>query len=436
MTTDELAAPTIFHGRILDTPEDPFDGGELRAEECALVVSDGVITFRGSLAKAQQQNPSAPVTGVDGVLLPGLVDTHVHYPQLRIIGGLGMPLLEWLERCALPEEARMADLAYAEVVAGEFVGGLISAGTTTALSFGAHYAPATDALFRAAHETGMRMTAGLVVADQELREDLLTTPERAASEAAGLIETWHGKGKLRYAVTPRFALSASANLLDSCRDTLTSSPDLFFTSHVNENKAEMAAVAGLFPTSSNYSDVYDQHGLLGPRSLLAHNVHPTDVELARLSETGTAVSHCPSSNSALGSGLFPLRRHLQAGVRVSLGSDVGAGTGFSQFKEGLQAYFHQQLQPDGVPLTPAHLLHLATRSGARALGYADVGHLSVGAVFDAIEVHPPSGSPLNAILRHAESAERALAAVFANGTSADINRVWMSGVLAHSRAQK
>ncbi len=436
MTTDDLAPPTIFYGRTFDTPEDPFDGGELRAEECALVVANGSITFRGSLAEAQRQHPSAPITGVNGVLLPGMVDTHVHYPQLRIIGGLGLPLLEWLDRCALPEEARMADLTYAETVAGEFVGGLISAGTTTALAFGAHYAPATDALFRAARETDLRMTAGLVVADQVLREDLLTTPERATSEAARLIETWHGRGNLRYAVTPRFALSASADLLDSCRDTMASTPDLFFTSHVNENKAEMAAVADLFPTSSNYSDVYDEHGLLGPRSLLAHNVHATDVELARLSETGTAVAHCPSSNSALGSGLFPLRRHLEAGVQVSLGSDVGAGTGFSQFKEGLQAYFHQQLQPDGFPLTPAHLLHLATRSGARALGYADVGHLSVGAVFDAIEVNPPSGTPLDAILRHAESAERALAAIFTNGTSADINRVWMSGVLAHSRSHK
>lgn len=433
MIHDDLAPTTIFHGRILDTPRDPFEGGGLRAEDCALAVTEGVITFRGSLAEAQRLHPSATLTGIEGLLLPGLVDTHVHYPQLRIIGGLGMPLLEWLEHCALPEEARMADPAHARAVADEFVNGLISAGTTTALAFGAHYVPATDALFRAAHHSGLRMTAGLVVADQELREDLHTTPELAAADAAGLIDSWHGKGKLRYAVTPRFALSASPDLLDSCRETLEGAPDLFFTSHVNENQAEMAAVAALFPTASSYSDVYDRHGLLGPRSLLAHNVHPTDAELALLGETGTAVAHCPSSNSSLGSGLFPLRRHLEAGVRVSLGSDVGAGTGFNQFKEGLQAYFHQQLQPNGLALGPAHLLHLATVSGARALGHDDVGHLSVGAVFDAIEVNPPSGTPLEAILRNAVSADRALAAVFANGTSADIDRVWMGGVATRTR---
>ncbi|MDN6171164.1 MAG: amidohydrolase family protein, partial [Micrococcaceae bacterium] len=190
MIHDDLAPTTIFHGRILDTPRDPFEGGGLRAEDCALAVTEGVITFRGSLAEAQRLHPSATLTGIEGLLLPGLVDTHVHYPQLRIIGGLGMPLLEWLEHCALPEEARMADPAHARAVADEFVNGLISAGTTTALAFGAHYVPATDALFRAAHHSGLRMTAGLVVADQELREDLHTTPERAAADAAGLIDSW------------------------------------------------------------------------------------------------------------------------------------------------------------------------------------------------------------------------------------------------------
>lgn len=433
MTHDRHPPASIFHGLVLDTPEDPFSGGELRAGECALAVHDGVITFRGSLVEAQRLHPGAEVTRIDGVLLPGFVDTHVHYPQLRIIGGLGMPLLQWLDRCALPEEARMADQEYAQDVASEFVDGLVGAGTTTALVFGAHFASATDALFATAYSKGLRMTAGLVVADQELRGDLLTTPERAASEAAALIAAWHGKGKLRYAVTPRFALSASEALLDSCRRTMESAPDLFFTSHVNENPAEIAVVAGLFPNASSYSDVYDRHGLLGQRSLLAHNVHPTDAELARLAEAGTAVAHCPSSNSALGSGLFPLRRHLDAGVRVSLGSDVGAGTGFSHFKEGLQAYFHQQLQPDGLELGPEHLLYLATRAGALALGHDDVGHLGVGAVFDAVEVAPAPGTTLHAILRQAGSADRALAGIFANGTSADIHRVWMGGVASPAR---
>src|SRR5699024_6156646 len=155
-----------------------------------------------------------------------------------------------------------------------------------------------------------------------------------------------------------------------------------------------------------YTEAYDRHGLLGPRSILAHNVHARDSELALLAGTGTAVSHCPSSNSSLGSGLFPMRRHLEAGVRLALGPDVGGGTGLSLFKEGLQAYFHQQLRPDGVPLTSAHLLYLATSAGAQALGYPDAGHLGVGAAFDAIEVDPEAGTPLAVAIDHAQSADQ------------------------------
>lgn len=424
---------TLFHGHVVDTPTDPFSGGTLRAEETTLTVTDGVIVARGPLADARQAFPDAPVVELAGVVLPGFVDTHVHFPQLRIIGGLGMPLLDWLDRCALPEEARMADLPYAERVAGEFVSGLIGAGTTTALVFGAHYAGATDALFRAAEARDLRMTAGLVVGDQNLREDLHTTPERAAAEAAGLIAAWHGKGRLRYAVTPRFALSSSEALMRSCQETFASAPDLFFTSHVNENPAEVAAVEELFGVS--YTEAYDRYGMLGRRSVLAHNVHARDHELELLAASGTAVSHCPSSNSSLGSGLFPMRRHLEAGVRLALGSDVGGGTGLSLFKEGLQAYFHQQLRADGVALTPAHLLHLATRAGAEALGHDDAGHLGVGASFDAIEVAPSEGTTMAAVLDHAPGPEQALAAIFASGTAADIARVWINGVSAHNRGR-
>ena len=184
-----------------------------------------------------------------------------------------------------------------------------------------------------------------------------------------LAARWHGLNRIRYAVTPRFSYSASEDILDACATVLGDVEGSWFTSHVNENLAEVAAVADLFAAAEHYVDTYDHHGLLGPRSVLAHDVHPTDTELAVLAARGTAVAHCPSSNAALGSGMFPLRRHVEAGVRVALGSDVGAGTGFSVFKEGLQAYFVQRLLGDaGLPLTPAHLLHLATAAGAAALG--------------------------------------------------------------------
>jgi guanine deaminase len=202
-----------------------------------------------------------------------------------------------------------------------------------------------------------------------------------------------------------------------------------FTSHINENLAEVASVADLFPGSRDYLDTYDKHGLITDRSVLAHNVHVTDAELAVLGANGAFVAHCPTSNSALGSGLFPLRRHIEHGVGISLGSDVGAGTGLFLPKEGLQAYFMQQLlAADGLPLTPIHLLYLATAAGAAALGIDDrVGDFTPGKEFDAVWVKPVSGSTYAVNLEHAADAGDALARTFALATPADVGAVWLRG---------
>jgi guanine deaminase len=422
---------TLYRATVLDTPANPFAGHALRAEEDAGVVVDahGVIVARGPFGEVRTAHPHEEVVPLrQGMLLPGLVDTHVHFPQVRVIGGLGMPLLEWLDQCALPEEARLADVDYARGVARDFTTGLVDAGTTTALVFGSHFASAVDAMFAAAERTGLRVTTGLVVSDRLLPEELLTTPDRAYDEARGLAERWHGSGRLRYAVTPRFSFSASNAMLESCAATFKEVGGAWFTSHVNENVAEVAEVSRLFD-GAHYVHTYANHGLVARSSVLAHNVHPTDEELSLLASLDASVSHCPTSNSALGSGLFPLRRHLDHGVRVALGSDVGAGTGFSLLKEGLQAYFMQRLLgAEGVPLTSAHLLWLATGAGADALGLADeVGDLSVGKQFDAIWVRPESGDPLDVGLLNARSSQDALAKVFALGTTSDIAGVWVGG---------
>ena len=432
-----MSPAQLYRASVADTPDNPFEGGALRYErDLSLVVSDGVIRFRGSFADAERAYPDAEVVDLrDGILLPGLVDTHVHFPQLRSIAGLGKPLLDWLAECTLPEEARFADVEYARAVAPEFLRALASAGTTSALVFGSHFAPAMGAFFAAADESRLRITSGLVVGDRMLRDELHTTPERAREEAAKLIDAWHGHGRLRYAVTPRFSLSASDELLAACADTMASRPDLLFTSHLNENPREIETVAELFPERTSYLDTYDRHGLVGRRSVFAHSVHTTDAELGRLAETGATAAHCPTSNAALGSGLFPLRRHVDAGVRVALGSDVGAGTGFSLFKEGLQAYFMQMLRPgDGAQLSPAHMLHLATSAGAQALGLPGVGHLDVGMQFDAVHVSPPAGSTYDIVLRAAESADDALARTFALATTGDVAATWVGGDLVHARA--
>jgi len=421
---------TIYAGTIVDTPGDPFAGepaGAL-AEVGALCVREGVIRARGTLAALAAEYPGEPVTRLDGgILVPGFIDTHVHFPQIRAIGGLGMPLLDWLEQCALPEESKLAEVAYAREVAGEFLDGLLASGTTSALVFGSHFAPAMDELFGAAGQRGLNITSGLVLSDRILRPDLLNTPETALADSADLIGRWHDRGRLRYAVTPRFSLSATDDMLDVCAQLL--GKGVWFTSHINENVAEIATVAGLFPGARHYLDTYRRHGLVTERSVFAHNVHPDDAELATLAEHGASVAHCPTSNCALGSGLFPLRRHVEHGVHIALGSDVGAGAGLFLPKEALQAYFIQQLLgADGLALTPVHLLYLATRAGALALGLDDrVGDFAVGKDFDAVWLRPAPSSTLAVNLRQASDVTDALARVFALSTPADVAAVWLRG---------
>lgn len=434
---------TIYRAMVMDTPGDPFrDGPDALAadSDAGLVVGDGVITARGPFVEIRSQHPNDEVVELrGGVLLPGLIDTHVHYPQLRAIAGLGMTLLDWLEKCALPEECRLAEDGYAHTIAADFLTCLARSGTTSALVFGAHFASAMDIFFSEAEQSGLRITAGQVVSDRILRPELLTTPEIALAEGRKLVERWHGQGRLRYAVTPRFSLSASEPMLDACAELMQAAEGIWFTSHMNENTAEVDRVVELFAGAEHYLGSYDYHGLVTERSVFAHNIHSTSAELDLLASAGAWVSHCPTSNAALGSGLFPLRRHILHGAQVAMGSDVGAGTGLCLLKEGLQAYFIQQLLgSDGYPLTPAHLLYLCTRAGARALGLGDVvGDLGVGKQFDAIWLKPRDGSTLATVLEHAADQSDALAKVFALASPADIARVWVSGgVVASDSASR
>lgn len=432
---------TLYRAPLFHTPRSPFDHPDALEswDDGGVLVQGGAIRAVGNYGELSRTWPQARTDDLrGGVLLPGFVDTHVHFPQVRVLGGLGLPLLEWLDRIALPEEARMADEAYAAAVAGEFVGGLLGAGTTTALVFGSHFAAATDRLFQESARRGLRVVAGQVLGDRLLRADLHTTPQQALAEGAALIRRWHGVGRALYAVTPRFSLSCSSGLLDACGELLRSQPGVRFTSHINENGREIETVRGLFPEHPDYLATYEAAGLIGRGSVLAHNVHPQERELRALAAHGCAAAHCPCSNAALGSGLFPLRRHLAAGVTVALGSDVGGGTGFSLLKEGLQAYFMQQLLGDqGWPLSPAHLLYLGTLAGARALGLEDqTGSFTVGRQFDAVLLRPLPSSTLETVLAHAESPERVLAALFTLGSSHDTARVWVGGDEVYRRLKE
>jgi guanine deaminase len=426
----ELLRAPLFH-----TPRNPFlQDHALEAHwDGGLLIRDGRIAASGDFETIRAANPDATTTDLrGGFLLPGLIDTHIHFPQLRVLGGLGRTLLDWLEECALPEEARMADESYARQIAQGFVHALASHGTTTALVFGAHFAAATAALFEAGAKSGLRIIGGMVLSDRQLRPELYQTPEAAYRDSTDLIRCFHGRGRLLYAVTPRFALSTSEAMLEVCQTLRREHEGLRFQTHLNENSREIAEVAKLFPWASDYLAVYERFGLGGRGAVMAHNVHPTQSEIERLAAGGTAVSHCPCSNAALGSGLFGLKRHVDAGVRVALGTDVGGGTGFGILKEALQAYLLQRIATDGALLDAAQMLYLATRAGAEALGLEEeIGDFRPGKAADVVYIKPPVDAPLSAVLERTETPEQALAAIFTLAGAESVREVRVEGSIVY-----
>ena len=430
VTAVELLRAPFFH-----TPGDAFRGGALVChEDGGLLIGDGRIVQSGDFATVRQAFPEAPVTDWrGGFVLPGFVDTHVHFPQLRILGGLGRTLLDWLEHVALPEEARMADVAYATGVAQRFVRALAGHGTTTALVFGSHFGPATAALFDAAADAGLRVISGLVVSDRYLRPELHQSPQDAYRDSTELIRRFHRRGRLLYAVTPRFALSASEPMLEMCDDAAWPSTTGCACRRTSTRASPRSPrCTRLFPWAADYLAVYDRFHLTGARTVLAHDVHPTEGELERLATTRTSIAHCPGSNAALGNGVFPLRRHVEAGVHVALGTDVGGGTGFGMLKEGLQAHLMQRVSTDGMTLDPARLCYLVTKAGAEAVGLGDeIGDFQPGKAADLVYVRPPADSSLAEVLSRSGSLVESLAAIFTLAGPESVREVRVAGQLVH-----
>ncbi len=426
----ELLRASLFH-----TPRNPFrDSSALESyPDGGLLIREGRVAGCGDYGTLRDAHPDVPTVDLrGGFLLPGFIDTHIHFPQLRVLGDMGRTLLDWLEQRALPEEARMAEHSHACRIARGFVHALASHGTTTALVFGAHFAPATAALFEAAEASGLRIASGQVLSDRLLRPELHQTPERAYRESSLLIQSFHRRGRLLYAVTPRFALSTSEAMLEVCETLLAEHAGLLLQTHLNENLEEIAVVARLFPWASDYLAVYESFGLSRANAVMAHDVHPNEAELERLASSGATVAHCPSSNAALGSGLFPLKRHINAGVRCALGTDVGGGTGFGMLKEGLQAYLMQRVAPDGMPLNAGHLLYLSTMAGAEALGVGqETGDFSTGKSADFVYLRPPADSPLAAVLEREQSSEQVLSAIFTLAGAESVREVRAAGSVVY-----
>ncbi len=416
----------LFHC-LSDPGEGDRDGSSEYFADGILVVENGRIAALGPTASLADQLGDTPIENLSGKLvIPGLIDCHVHFPQLDIIASYGERLLDWLNRYAYPAEMRYADADYARTAAGFFLDELLANGTTTAVVFATVHAHSAEVLFEAAARRGMRLIAGKVLMDRNCPQALRDDPESGYADSRRLIESWHGRDRLGYAITPRFALTSSEEQLDAAGRLAREYPDVWIHTHLAENDDEIRAVHRQFPWCDSYLEVYEQFGLLRERSIFAHCLHLEDGDRERMSARGGAAAFCPTSNLFLGSGLFDLRSMHDAGVRVGLGSDVGGGTSLSMLRTMSTAYQALHLQHQNLPASRA--LYLATLGAAKALGLeGHVGSLAPGTEADFV-VLDPAATRLSARRQHGvdDIAER-LFALMILGDDRHIAQTWVGG---------
>lgn len=359
---------SLLHFKTSDKPE----GFEpVYFPDGLLLVQDGkILSAEPFSEKRFQAIPERNRTSYPhSLIMPGFIDTHIHYPQTEMIAAYGEQLLSWLNQYTFPTEKQYSNRAYADKQARFFINELLRNGTTSALVFGTVHPESVEAIFTAAEANNMRLIAGKVMMDRHAPDYLLDTPESAYRDSKALIEKWHGKGRLLYAVTPRFAPTSTPEQLTQAGRLMAEFPDVYLHTHLSENLDEIAWVKSLFPEHKGYLDVYDSFGLTGDKSVFAHAVHLTDAEFDRMAKTDSVIAFCPTSNLFLGSGLFPLSKAEKEGIRVGLGTDVGAGTSFSMFETLNEAYKVQQLQRE--KLSAYKGLYMATLGGAKALSISD-----------------------------------------------------------------
>ena len=378
----------VVRGRILTFTDDPAEAGaSARAyiEDGAVLIADGRIAGVGEAREVIARAPAdAKVDDHSGALLmPGLIDVHVHYPQTQVIASYGAQLLDWLQNYTFVEEQRFADPAHCARVAEFFLTELFRCGTTTAMVYCTVYPQSAEAFFAAAERVDARMIAGKAMLDRNAPKALLDTAQTGYDDSKALIERWRGRGRLDYAVTPRFAITSTPAQLEAAGALAREFPGVYMQSHVDENKDEIEFARQLFPEARNYLDVYGRAGLLGPRSVFGHCIHMTDDEVAAMAETGSVAAFCPTSNLFLGSGLFDRARLAEAGVRIGLATDIGGGTSYSMLRTAAEGY--KVLQLGGQPWPAAEALYQMTLGNARALSLDHaIGSIAVGKDADLV----------------------------------------------------
>jgi guanine deaminase len=437
------AATPVFalRGPYLTSLGDPFAegvGATRRYEPDGLVVvADGRIAGAGPAAEGLRRLP--PGARVERLprhtlLVPGFVDCHVHYPQLPMIASHGGELLEWLSRHTFPAEQALAEPREARRLAAEFFDRTLAEGTTTVASFCTVHPASVEAFFGEARRRGVRAIGGKVLMDRNAPRRLRDTARRGYDESKTLIARWHGRGRLGYAITPRFAASSTPAQLEAAGALWREHPDCWVQSHVSENRREVAWIRSLYPRARDYVDVYARFGLLGRRAVYGHGIHLSASEFSVLARSGTSLAHCPSSNLFLGSGLFPWQKALsrRPRVRVGLATDVGAGTSLSMLAAARDAYAVARL--GGHALAPGELFHLMTRGGASALDLEErIGSIAPGLEADLVLLDLAGTAALARRTRHARDLDEALFALLVMGDERAVHTTYVAGRVVHRR---
>ncbi|MEM1110466.1 MAG: guanine deaminase [Pseudomonadota bacterium] len=430
-----------YRGSVLHFLEDPDQCVEAESyayfEDGLLLVEHGQVVAAGSYEELHAQLPTglSPVDYSGQLILPGFVDNHIHYPQTEMIAAYGEKLLQWLETYTFPTESQFSDFEYASAIAERFLDTLLANGTTTAMVYGTVHPQSVDAFFEACEKRDLRMIAGKPMMDRNSPDYILDTAQSSYDDSKALIERWHKRGRLAYAVTPRFAPSSSPEQLALAGKLLEEYPDVYMQTHIAENTDEVAWVAELFPEAQNYLDTYDRVGLLGPRSVFAHCIHLQDAEWQRLAETNSRIAFCAASNLFLGSGLFKLERAVQEGVCVGMGTDVGGGNTFSTLQNLADAYKIQQL--NDYRLTPFKAFYLATLGGARSLDCDKViGNFLPGKEADFVVLDRAATDFLAFRMAHCKSLLEELFVLVTLGDDRAVRATYAAGRCVHERGRE
>lgn len=424
-------APRILRGRVLDFTATPRDDQDSDAytylEDGALLIAGGKIRAQGDFDTIRARAPGAPVTDHrPHLIMAGFIDTHLHFPQLQVIASWGTQLLDWLNDYTFPEEARFADPAHARAMAGAFLDQLTAHGTTSAVAFGSVHRGSAEALFAAAEQRGMCLIAGKVMMDRNAPPGVLDDAQSSYDDSKALIGAWQGRGRLHYAITPRFAITSSPAQLEAAGALAAEHPDCFVQTHLSENHDEIALTAQLYPEAPDYLGIYEHYGLVSDRTLLGHCLHLTPREIDLLAERQARAVFCPTSNLFLGSGLFDDGGLRARGIPTAIASDIGGGTSYSMLQTLNEGYKVLQLQRQ--KMHPLRAFHWITRGNAEALGMVDrIGTLAPGSDADIVVLNARATPAMALRMQRARTLSEELFILQIMGDDRAIGAVYIAG---------